>query len=142
MQTCLVVANKTLPTEQLAEAIQARIARGGQAFYVVVPLTPVSHGATWDEAESAEAAQARLDAFLEAVRSHGAEADGEVGDRDPIQAVRDVIRARTIDEVILSTLPQGVSRWLQMDVPSRLAREIDLQVTVITQVEAAPAPIR
>ena len=50
----------------------------------------------------------------------GAEADGEVGDRDPVMAVRDAMRGREVDEVIVSTLPKGMSRWLGEDVPSRL----------------------
>ena len=139
MKTCLVVANQTLPGETLATAIRERIAEGDRTFYVVVPLTRVSHGVTWGEDESPDAARGRLDAFLVALGSQGVEADGEIGDPDPIQAVRDVLRGRAVDEVILSTLPAGASRWLQRDVPSRLAREIELPLTVVTQAEAVEA---
>ena len=139
MKTCLVVANQTLPGETLATAIRDRIAEGDRTFYVVVPLTRVSHGVTWGEDESPDAARGRLDAFLVALGSQGVEADGEIGDPDPIQAVRDVLRGRAVDEVILSTLPAGASRWLQRDVPSRLASEIDLPLTVVTQAEAVEA---
>ena len=139
MKTCLVVANQTLPGETLATAIRDRIAEGDRTFYVVVPLTRVSHGVTWGEDESPDAARGRLDAFLVALWSQGVEADGEIGDPDPIQAVRDVLRGRAVDEVILSTLPAGASRWLQRDVPSRLAREIELPLTVVTQAEAVEA---
>jgi len=138
--TYLVVANRTLPGEELASAVRERIGIGDRTFYVVVPLTPVSHGMLVDESESAEAAQARLEAFLAALRGQGVEADGEIGDPDPVEAVRDVIRVRDADEIILSTLPAGVSRWLQRDVPSRLARAVDLPVTVITQEAAAAVP--
>ncbi|MCI0345397.1 MAG: hypothetical protein L0221_08125 [Chloroflexi bacterium] len=142
MKTCLVVANQTLPGEQLAAAVRERIAAGDRTFYVVVPLTPVSHGAVWDEDESSDAANDRLTAFLGVLRDQGVEADGEIGDRDPIQAVRDVIRVRAIDEIILSTLPPGISRWLQMDVPSRLSRAVDVPVTVITQTQvSAPSTV-
>jgi len=140
MTTCLVVANKTLPGEELNALVRERIAGGERTFYVVVPLTPVSHGVIVDEAESADAAIARLDAFLQAVRDQGAEADGEIGDPDPVQAVRDVRLVRDVDEIILSTLPAGVSRWLQRDVPSRLERAMDLPITVITQEAAAAVP--
>ena len=139
MKTCLVVANQTLPGETLATAIRERIAEGDRTFYVVVPLTRVSHGVTWGEDESPDAARGRLDAFLTVLGSEGVEADGEIGDPDPIQAVRDVLRGRAVDEVILSTLPAGASRWLQRDVPSRLAREIELPLTVVTQAEAVEA---
>ena len=140
MRTCLVVANQTLPGEQLAAAVRERIAAGEWAFYAVVPLTPVTHGATWEERESAEAARERLNAFVAAMRNDGCEADGEIGDRDPIQAVRDVLRTRDVDEIILSTLPAGISRWLQMDIPSRLRRSVDIPVTTITQDAPAAVP--
>lgn len=133
MRTCLVVANQTLPGKELATAVRDRVAAGECAFYAVVPLTPVTHAATWEERESADAARERLAAFLAAMREVGCEADGEIGDRDPIQAVRDVLRTRTVDEIILSTLPAGASRWLQLDIPSRLSRAVDVPVTVITQ---------
>jgi nucleotide-binding universal stress UspA family protein len=139
MKTCLVVANKTLPGEKLAAAIRARIDERDLAFYIVVPLAPVSHGVVWDEDESGDAARTRLTAFLDALRGQGIEAAGEIGDSDPIQAVRDVLRGRVVDEIILSTLAPGVSRWLQLDVPSRLSRAVDVPVTVITQDAATAA---
>jgi nucleotide-binding universal stress UspA family protein len=137
MKTYLVVANQTLPGEQLARAVRERIAAGNCIFYVVVPLTAISHGGVWEENESADAARTRLTAFLGALRDQGVDADGETGDRDPIQAVRDVLRTRAVDEIILSTLPPGVSRWLQLDIPSRLARAVEVPVTVISQEAAA-----
>ena len=69
----------------------------------------------------------------------GAEADGEVGDRDPVMAVRDALRGREVDEVIVSTLPKGMSRWLGEDVPSRLRDSVPVPVTVVTQ-ESTPDP--
>jgi nucleotide-binding universal stress UspA family protein len=138
MKTCLVVANQTLPGQPLATTVRERIATGEWTFHVVVPLTPVPHGAVWEEGESAQAAQGRLAAFLGVLRNQGVEADGEIGDRDPVQAVRDVLRTNAVDEIILSTLPPGASRWLQMDVPSRLARAVDVPVTVISEQATAP----
>jgi hypothetical protein len=96
MKTCLVVANQTLPGEPLATAVRERIAAGECTFHVVVPLTPVTHGGTWEEGETAEAARGRLAAFLGVVRAEGVEADGEIGDRDPIQAYCDVLEHKWI----------------------------------------------
>jgi nucleotide-binding universal stress UspA family protein len=135
MKTCLIVANQTLPGEDLAAEVRRRIGAGERQFYVLVPLTPIQRGATWDEAETISAAEDRLNAFLASIRAEGVRAEGELGDRDPIQAVRDVIRSRKVDEIILSTLPAGISRWLQMDVPSRLQRSVDIPMTVVTQKE-------
>jgi hypothetical protein len=48
-------------------------------------------------------------------------------------AVRDALRRREVDEVIVSTLPRGLSRWLGEDVPSRLRDSVRVPVTVVTQ---------
>ena len=47
----------------------------------------------------------------------GVEATGEVGSKDPVDAVHDALRSHEVDEIILSTLPVRVSRWLGQDVP-------------------------
>ena len=78
-------------------------------------------------------AQDRLDEVARATAEMGAEADGEVGDRDPVMAVRDALRGREVDEIIVSTLPKGLSRWLGEDVPSRLREAVAVPVTVVTQ---------
>jgi hypothetical protein len=49
------------------------------------------------------------------------------------------MRGREIDEVIVSTLPRGLSRWLGEDVPSRLRDSVRVPVTVVTQPEAGTA---
>jgi hypothetical protein len=133
MRTFLIVANQTLTSASLTEAIRTRLAQGPIRTHVVVPISPVGGRLTWDEQESRAVARSRLDEVLTRLREMGAEADGEVGDRDPVMAVRDAIRGRDIDELIVSTLPKGMSRWLGEDVPSRLREAVAVPVTVITQ---------
>jgi hypothetical protein len=65
----------------------------------------------------------------------GVEATGEVGSQDPVAAVRDAMRAGEFAEVILSTLPPGISRWLHQDVPSRLRHAVPVPVTVVFPAE-------
>ncbi|HEY6056844.1 MAG TPA: hypothetical protein VIV06_02380 [Candidatus Limnocylindrales bacterium] len=139
MRSYLIVANQTLGGEELGAAIEARLAEGPVRFHVVVPLSPVQHRLTWDEEESRMAAAERLAAIVDRLRSRGAEAAGEVGDRDPVDAARDALRRIEVDEVILSTLPAGRSRWLGQDVPSRLRKAVDVPVVVVTQVRAPAA---
>jgi hypothetical protein len=62
----------------------------------------------------------------------GAEATGEVGHKDPVEAARDALRRHPADEVILSTLPSGISRWLGQDAPGRMKAAIPVPVVVIT----------
>jgi nucleotide-binding universal stress UspA family protein len=133
MRSYLIVANQTLTSESLQEAIEERLADGPVRTHVVVPMSPGSGRLSWDEQQSRETAQARLDETLERLREMGAEADGEVGDRDPVMAVRDALRRQEVDEIIVSTLPRGLSRWLGEDVPSRLRDSVGVPVTVVTQ---------
>ncbi|HEY7702809.1 MAG TPA: hypothetical protein VIB02_10890 [Candidatus Limnocylindrales bacterium] len=133
MRSYLIVANQTLTSESLREAITARLADGPVQAYVVVPMAAGSRLHNWDEGPARSTAQERLDDMLERLREMGVDADGEVGDRDPVMAVRDALRRREVDEVIVSTLPRGVSRWLGEDVPSRLRDSVRVPVTVVTQ---------
>jgi len=139
MRSYLIVGNQTLMGPELASAIAERMVPGDPPdIYVVVPATPQPGAFTWDEDKAAAAAQERLDAMLENLRGLGLEATGEVGYRDPVEAARDAIRRHPVDEIILSTLPAGISRWLGQDVPSRLKSAVSVPVVVVT---AAPAPV-
>src|SRR4029078_2246817 len=140
MSTALLVANQTLPSPALADAINERIRKGVTAFYVVVAGTPISHALTGEEDATRQDAGDRLNQFLAHLRDRGVTADGEVGDRDPVAAVRDAIRGREIDEVVLSTLPPGISRWLGQDIPSKLRHNVSVPVDVAY--EAPPRPDR
>jgi hypothetical protein len=139
MSTTLIVANQTLPSQALADAISQRIRSGVTAFHVVVPATPIGGGMTWDEDACRQEAKDRLDRFLRHLVARGVEATGEVGDRDPVAAVRDALRGRSIDEVVLSTLPPGISRWLGQDVPSRLRSTVSMPVDVVYESAATAA---
>jgi hypothetical protein len=140
MSTILIVANQTLPSEALATEVASRIAAGARSFHVVVPATPPPGGGfTWDENEARMAAEDRMRAFVARVADQGATADGEIGDRDPIAAVRDAARGREVSEIILSTLPAGASRWLRQDVPTRLRGATTIPIAVVTEREPSPA---
>jgi hypothetical protein len=67
------------------------------------------------------------------MRMAGLEAEAAiVGDPDPVAAVGDAMRAEEFDELVVSTLPRGVSRWLRMSLPHRLRRMTDLPVLHVT----------
>ena len=139
MRSYLIVANRTLASPTLAAAVAQRMAAGEATFHVVVPRTPVQHGLTWDEDEAEAAAQQRLDDVLARLESMGVTATGEVGSKEPVDAVHDALRGREVDEIILSTLPVRVSRWLGQDVPTKLRRSVNVPVeVVIAPDEAAP----
>jgi hypothetical protein len=81
--------------------------------------------------EAQRRAEQRLVLMLDRIRSLGGTADGEVGDEDPAAAVEQVLDGRDFDEIIISTLPATSSRWLKMDLPSKVGRMTDLPVTTI-----------
>ena len=140
MSTILIVANQTLPSEELATEVTRRIASGAREFHVVVPATPPpGSGFTWDEDAARTAAEERLAAFRQRLADQGAVAEGEIGDRDPVAAARDAARGRDVTEVILSTLPARASRWLRQDVPSRMRGALDVPVTVVEERATARA---
>lgn len=91
-------------------------------------------------AEAQQRAERRLAAMIAKIESMGGKADGEVGVDDPLQATRTALEThRPVDEIIVSTLPSGLSRWLRMDLPNRIARLTDVPVrTVEAAAESGP----
>jgi hypothetical protein len=139
MRAYLVVANKTLAGGQLLATLHELAAHAPTRFHVVVPAEP-PRGHSWTESEARAAAHARLDAALERFRDAGLEVDGEVGDEHPVEAVGDVLlRGETFEGVVLSTLPSGPSRWLKLDLVSRIQGAFGLPVIhVIGHEEPVP----
>jgi hypothetical protein len=82
-------------------------------------------------AEGRRRAEKRLQQMLEKIESAGGVADGEVGVADPVVAVKAALKSQNPDEVIVSTLPSGISRWLKMDLPSKVSRMTDAPVVTI-----------
>ena len=141
MRRFLVVGNQTLGSEQLRAAIHERLASGSCQFHVVVPATQPRDHLFWSEGESTAVARRRLDEALTWMHADGTITSGSVGDANPVLAVTDALRGEEFDEIILSTLPPGPSRWIHQDLPRRLARQTDLPVChVVAVVREAEAP--
>lgn len=85
-------------------------------------------------AKARSRAEQRLDQMIRMIEAAGATADGGVGDADPTVAVQQTLGDHAFDEIIISTLPTRLSRWLRMDLPNRVSRMTD---TPVTTVEAA-----
>jgi hypothetical protein len=137
MRHCLIVANQTLMSPQLREEVLRRRDAGDYEFHVVVPATHAHGTALWTEGHALAHARDALEAALGHFRSDGVDATGEVGDADPVLAVNDVVTRQGVDEIIVSTLPPGVSKWLKRDLPHRLERRFGLTVTHVAAVEAS-----
>ncbi|WCB94218.1 hypothetical protein DSM104299_02948 [Baekduia alba] len=126
-QKLLVVANQTVDSDELYDALRERTERGPLSVTLLVPQ------------DQQAGLGHRVNASLERLHAAGIEAEAMLGDVDPACAVIEVWDPRRWDEVIVSTLPTGTSRWLQIDLPHRIARAVDAPVA---HVEATPAPAR
>ena len=121
----LVVANRTAESPELLTALQERAGLGPCRFTLLVPETP--HGLAWaaDPDAGHEDAERHRIAFLEGLDV----ADAKVGDPDPLAAIQDECNFNEYDEVIVSTLPLTISKWLHIDLPSKARAATGLAVT-------------
>jgi hypothetical protein len=136
----LVVAHKTAATQPLLDAVRERAARGRCTFTLLVPnATHGLHKVVDPEDQAESEAHIVLDRALPLLeQAAAAPVDGLIGDPDPIAAVHDAINLHGFDEVIVSTLSAKVSRWLRLDLPSKVAG-MGLPVTTVTPGEDVAA---
>ena len=123
----LVVANVTASSDELLAALRERADAGACRFTLVMPGT----GADRNE---------RLSAALERMRDAGLDnVEGSVGDQDPVVAVMDVWDPMKFDDIVVSTLPTGSSRWMGLDLPHRLEKLTSVQVRHVVSQPPRPA---
>ena len=132
MRHYLVVANQTLKKPELLEKIRACNEAGPCDFFLLVPATRAHGPLQWTPADANAVARRRLESALERFRALGADIVGEVGDPSPVAAIGDVLRRRSFDSLILSTLPAGPSQWLRCNVPDRIQRLFNIPVELVT----------
>jgi len=142
----LVVANQSLGSDDLAAMVTERIAQEETHFHLLVPATrpPRDVAAKFESTfteDADEAAQRQLDVGLAWLRQLGATVDGDIGDEDPFRGVGDALNEKPHDEIIISTLPSGISRWLHQDLPHRVERKYKLPVTVVTANSVPARPV-
>ena len=120
----LIVAHRTAATPKLLDAVAERAAQGPSRFTLLIPR-PYWDPDTEEAALTLELAIPLLDAAA------GSHVQGIIGATDPVDAVRDALERETYDEVIVSTLPERVSRWLHLDLAHRIGR-LGVPVSVVT----------
>ena len=140
----LIVANRTAVAERLLDAVKRRAQAGPAHFHLVVPATPRGlHRVVDPEVTGGEEATAQLERALPLLSAAaGSEVTGCVGVADPVAAIHDALGERPCDELIISTLPRRMSRWLHIDLPSK-ARGFGVPVTHVeahARSDAAEAP--
>ena len=151
----VIVANQTLGGADLRAAVEQRMAAGCERFHLVVPVPPgpppaiVVGFATAEAAmmtdldlpDQREVASERLEHGLAWLRDRGCTADGAIASGDAVDAVRAVVEQGDVSEIIVSTLPSRLSRWLRQDLPSRIGRAVDVPVVVVTPADDDDEPV-
>jgi hypothetical protein len=138
----LVVANRTAATPALLEAVRARAAKGSARFTLLVPNAAHGlHRVMDPEDQSRDEAQQTLELAIPLLeQAAGSRVEGIVGDPEPLAAIQDAVNVHGFDEIIISTLPTRVSRWLKLDLPSKAAG-LGLPVTTVTAGGRAEAAV-
>lgn len=146
MHKVLIVANQTVGGHALASVISERVGDDSE-FHLLVPVpSPVSSAVAVGAAAPDMAptvcrdieadrrdARRQLEFGLTWLHELGAPATGELAfDGDTAAAVARLVEQDAYDEVVVSTLPSTVSRWLRQDLPHRIERKVSVTVTVVS----------
>jgi hypothetical protein len=129
----LVVANRTAATPALLDAVRDRAARGPCTFTLLVPnpMRGIDRLTDPEDHERSEG-EAVLELALPVLeQAAGGPVEGIIGDPEPLAAIQDAVNLNGYDEIIISTLPSRVSRWLRLDLPHKAAG-LGLPVTTVT----------
>jgi hypothetical protein len=138
----LVVANKTAATPGLLDAVRARAARGPCEFTLLVPNTTHGlHTVVDPEDQSQSEAETIIELAVPLLEeAAGGPVDAMIGVPEPLAAIQDAVNLHGFDELIISTLPTRVSKWLKLDLPSKAAG-LGLPVTTVTARSRAEAQV-
>jgi hypothetical protein len=138
----LVVAHRTAATAGLGDAVRRRASEGPARFTLLVPRAAHGLHRLMDPEDTDESeARAILDFALPLLSdAAGSTVDGIIGDPTPLTAIEDALNKQPFDEIILSTLPAKISRWLRLDLPSKVGG-LGVPVTVVTAAEEPAAVV-
>lgn len=148
----LIVANETLAGDLVPALVAERVAAGPSEFHILVPSSPskdtqrlralvgdpISGYSSVDlvglqeaQAQDRERAVERLETFIDRLSDYRGLITSEIGRPDPFAAITQVMGRSSFDEIIISTAQPGVSRWLKLDLPSRVQRAFPIPVVVV-----------
>jgi hypothetical protein len=118
----VVIGNHTLHSDALRDRLRAIVAGGDVDLHVVVPVR---------SDDELDIGFWRGRALAERILEPGVELTVDVGVDAPVPLVQKAVHGAHIDEIILSTLPEGVSRWLHADVAEHLRHALHVPVEVV-----------
>ena len=119
----VVVGNHTLLADALRDRLKAVASATPTQVHVVIPV---------HREDEVDVGHWRGRAVAERLQEAGARVTVDVGVGDPVSLAERSVRGAHVDLVLLSTLPVGLSRWLEADVAGRLRHVLDAPVEVVT----------
>jgi hypothetical protein len=129
----MVMASVTATSVDLLAALQERAERGPIDIMLLLPAAEIGLAGR-------EASKPQLEAALAGWRAAGLDAEGVVGDNDPLSALHETWDPGRYDEVFVSTLPGEASKWTRNDLPHRVAAFTGVPVTHVVAMDMRPAP--
>jgi hypothetical protein len=108
----LVVANQTVASPELLDALKKKAGEGPRRFIVIAPQ---SEG----EDEDGDPHE-RLARTLEELQQAGLQAVGQVEHHDPYTAIQNALQFYAPDDIVISTFPETRSGWLRGDLIGRV----------------------
>jgi len=137
----LVVADEAVAGAELRDRLVEHLGDGAESVFVVAPAlidSGLKH-TMGDVDEAIEPARERLQRTLEELRRAGIEADGEVGDSDPMVAISDEIHKFHPDQVLLVAHSDAEGDFAERGLLEQVERDLDLPVLELI-VDRAESP--
>jgi hypothetical protein len=136
----LVIANETIAGKGLHNHIRELSADGGRVIIIAPALSSRLEYVFSDVDKPRAEAQERLDASIALLHDSGIDAEGEVGDANPVRAFEDAVSIYEPDGVLVSTHPEGRSNWIEKGIVEKIRAKTDLQVEHVVVDISADVP--
>src|ERR671919_922647 len=125
----LVVANQTIASRELLDALKRKANEEPRRFIVIAPQA----GGNGDTAGDAHE---RLAHTLSEMQAAGLEAIGQVVHPDPYTAIQNALQFYAPDDIVSSTFPETRSGWLRGDLVGRVKASTGKPVEHVVAEEA------
>jgi hypothetical protein len=124
----LVVANQTISSRPLLDAMKRKAEQEPRRFIVIAPEA----GTDGEDEDPHE----RLAQTLKELSEAGIQAVGQVVHPDPYTAIQNALQFYAPDDIIISTLPETRSGWLRSDLVNRVESSTGKPVEHVMSEEA------
>jgi len=130
MSHVLVIANETVASKTLLDAVRAEVHGDGDRITVIAPVNEPNQGYVVYEDTRRASAGRRLEKTLKALREGGLPAQGFVVETGPVQAVKDALAQLEppVDEIVVATHGLERSGWMRRDVVGDIERTAGVPV--------------